>query len=1037
MPKLPLILRLLLTGAVVGIAVAPGSAFAQPAAVFEGTGLLEMIPPTSVVGDGTTQADLFVLALDANGAPIAGLSLKPSVSAGSVTALTDAGGGLYRITYTPAKVDAKGTVALTLKGKIGKDTIQRSWNFTVAPGRSRQLTAAANPPRMTLGQDRTATLSFNLAGGDRQSLAGVDLVLTASSGTIENLTNLGGGQFTALFTAPSVNYPHVAMITAADKRDPSRTFGSVAIPMWGKVDFPVAVAPNARVLIKMADQQFGPIQADAQGRARVPLLVPPGAQAAEKISIGADGKSTSEPLDLKVPEARRIALVPTATLPGDSRLQVPVHAVVFTVDGKPDTAAQVIFTTTGGTITAPKHAGNGVYSAIFTPPTSASAAQATITASLADSPAVQTVTTSVNLVSVRPASVELAAEPTVLSPTAEGFKVFTKVSGPDGVGLGARTITFSASGARVKGEVKDLRNGDYQALFATSGNGSVEVSASVAAPMTGNPMTRLLLVPSRTRLSNDGASSAMITVLSVDEFGYPVSNVAVGLKLTAGDGILPQQATTNADGLAQVFYTAGRKAGMVTFEATAGDLTAAGALAQVPGGLVLPDLPVAGSRADAVQVAEWDKALPELHLDREGAIAAVAAPVVASGSAVVRATRASLVSDPATISPGGRVKLLVNLTDESGKGVAGQALEFLTSAGTVGTVSDLGGGAYSAAFTVPAGASGDVKVSVGTQDGTASSFMRIQVGGAEAAWSTASPYTTTESTDPYAAKPTPPPPAPVAVALPPPPVAVAPKVAPPTVAPPKVVKPPPAPVATTGTVTKSNAPWLRARAGFVTSLYSYGQLPLTQATVLFPNELILSSMSLGGHVQARAFLPDMPNFGVEGDFRGTTYSLDPVPLCAALKDECKDAALVSDTVLASRLVGVGRYVFGSGANSFGVGGHLGWGISDVQTFTVKGTDEIQLTQLNLNSLVLGVEGSADIGDLFFVASFNEHLAGGTAPFNTEASLEAGYAFLPNVYASVSGELSLRDIGIENRDGDKVGEISDAYYGGTISIGVQL
>ena len=1035
MLKLPLVLHLLLVGAAMAVVAAPGSALAQPAAVFEGAGLLEMVPPTSVVGDGTTQADLFVLALDANGAPIAGLSVKPSVSSGSVTALTDAGGGLYRMAYTPGTVDAKSTVALTLKGKIGKETIQRSWKFWVAPPRSRHLTAAANPPRMTLGQDRTATLSFNLAGGDRQALSGVDLILTASSGTIENVTDLGGGQFTALFTAPSVNYPHVAMITAADKRDPSRTFGSVAIPMWGKVDFPVTVAPNARVLIKMGDQQFGPIQADAQGRARVPLLVPPGAQTAEKVSIGADGKSTSEPLDLKVPEARRIALVPTATtLPGDSRVQIPIHAVVFAVDGKPDTSAEVVFTTTGGTITAPKHAGKGVYSAVFTPPTSGSAAQSTITASLADRPAVQNVAMSVNLVSVRPAKVELAVEPTVLSATAEGFKVFTKVSGPDGIGLGARTITFGASGARLKGDVKDLRNGDYQALFMTSGNASVEVSASVAAPVTGNPMTHILLVPSRTRVNNDGASSTLITVLSVDEFGYPVPNVAVGLKLTAGDGILPQQATTNAEGLAQVFYTAGRNAGLVTFEATAGDITAAGSLVQVPERLALPAIPVAGSRSDAVHVAEWDNALADIHLDREGATPGIAAPVIATGSAVARATRAAVASDPATVSPGGTVKLLVTLTDEAGKGVAGQSLDFLTSTGTVGAVSDLGGGAYSASFSVPASASGDLRVSVATLDGTASSFMRIPVGGAEAAWSTASPYTTTESTDPYAAKPTPPPPAPAAVAPPPPPVAVAPKVAPP-----KVVKPPPAPVAAkvAAPATKSDAPWLRARGGFATSLYSYGQLPLTQATVLFPKELILSSMSLGGHVQARAFVPNMPNFGVEADFRGTTYSLDPAPLCAALNDECKDAALVGDTVLASRVVGVGRYVFGSGANSFGVGGHLGWGISDVQTFTVKGTQEIQLTQLNLNSLVLGIEGSADIGDLFFVASLNEHLAGGTAPFNTEASLEAGYAFLPNVYASVSGEMSLRDIGIENRDGEKVGQISDQYYGGTLSIGVQL
>ncbi|GDX79621.1 hypothetical protein LBMAG42_14320 [Deltaproteobacteria bacterium] len=1032
MLKLPLVLRLLLVGAVVSVAALPGVAYAQPAGVFEGTGLLEMIPATGVVGDGATQSDLYVLALDANGAPIAGLSLKPAVSAGTVGALTDAGGGLYRLAYTAPKVDAKAAVTLTLKGKIGKEAVQKTWNVNVAPARSHQLTAAANPPRMTLGQDRSATLSFNLAGGDRQALSGVDLVITASTGTIENVTNLGGGQFTALYTAPALNYPHVAMVTVADKRDPSRTFGSLAIPMWGKVDFPVTVAPNALVMIKLGDQQFGPIQSDAQGRARVPILVPPGAQVAELIAIGADKKSTSVPLDLKVPEAKRISLVPTAAaLPGDSRVQVPIHAVVVMGDGKPDLAAQVVFTTTGGTITAAKHEGNGVYTSMFTPPTGASAAQATITAALADKPAIQTAAISVNLVSVRPSKVDLTAEPTLLPATAEGFKVYAKVSGPDGVGLGARTITFGAAGARLKGDVKDLRNGDYQAVFTTSGNGPVELTATVASPVTGNPMSRLLLVPSRTRLNNDGVSSSMITVVSVDEFGYPVPNVAVTLKLTSGDGLLPQQATTNSEGLAQVFYTAGRKPGLVGIEAAAGDLVAAGGLAQVPENLALPSVPVAGSRIDAGLVAEWDKALAEVHLDREGMSGGVAAPALTTSVGAARATRAALTSDPATISPGGTVKLLVNLTDEAGQGVAGQKLDFLTSAGTVGTVTDMGGGKYSAAFTVPANASGDIKVSVATQDGTASSFMRVPVGGAEAAWSGASPFTTQPTADPYATQPVVAPP-PVA---PPPPVVAAPVPPPPVVKPPPAVKPP----VTTTTVTKvdTESPWLRVRAGAAVSLYSYDQLPLTQATVLFPNELALSSASYGGHVQGRLFLPMLRQVGLEADFRGTTYSLDPVPLCAALDNECKDAELVSDTVLATRVVGVGRYVFGSGSNSFGVGGHVGWGISDVQTFTVKGGQEIQLTQLNLNSLVLGIEGSADIGNLFFVASFNEHLAGGVAPFNTEASLEAGYAFLPNLYGSVSGEMSLRDIGIENRDGEKVGQISDQYYGATISIGVQL
>lgn len=34
-----------------------------------------------------------------------------------------------------------------MKGKLGKDTVQKSWDLTVNPPRSTALTAAANPRR--------------------------------------------------------------------------------------------------------------------------------------------------------------------------------------------------------------------------------------------------------------------------------------------------------------------------------------------------------------------------------------------------------------------------------------------------------------------------------------------------------------------------------------------------------------------------------------------------------------------------------------------------------------------------------------------------------------------------------------------------------------------------------------------------------------------------------------------------------------------------------------------------------------------------
>ena len=49
----------------------------------------------------------------------------------------------------------------------------------------------------------------------------------------------------------------------------------------------------------------------------------------------------------------------------------------------------------------------------------------------------------------------------------------------------------------------------------------------------------------RDRPPNDGLSSAMVTVLTLDEYGYPVGNIVVDLKVVGGDGTLPAQVTTD------------------------------------------------------------------------------------------------------------------------------------------------------------------------------------------------------------------------------------------------------------------------------------------------------------------------------------------------------------------------------------------------------------------------------------------------------------------------------------------------------------
>ncbi len=601
-----------------GAPIGPTSALAATASVFEGH-VVELLQPSDVVGNGATPIDLHVLAVDAAGRPLVLSKSKLDVTGGTATELVDAGGGLYTFTFTPGRVEAATNASINLKSKLpNKDTLTRSWTVRVAPSRTHAIAATANPAALTLGTDKTANVAFAVTGGDPAALARVQLAYSASVGTITNVTHLGGGQFNGLYTAPTGNVPQVALVTAVDLADPTRGYASVAITLGAKFDQAVTVLPRAQVILKVGGREFGPVTADSKGRAKVPVVVPPGITTATRVQVDAAGAVSEESIALSVPEARRIALFPTATaLPADGQLPVPVRALVVTPEGRPDESAQVEFTGSVGAFSAARHEGGGVYVATYTPPLGNAPVKATLSAKLVDRAPIQTDSRVVGLVPTRARRLSLAAEPVVLPTDATSLVLVAKVAGPDGAGLAGRTLAFSANGAKLA-EVKDLKNGDYRATFTTTGKGPVEVSATVATAATANPLAHVLVLPTRVRLPPDGLSSTALTIATVDELGYPVADVDVDLRVLTGDGALPATTRTNASGIAQVYYTAGRKNGLVAIEAVAGDRAAGVSLLQAPPEVALPDLPVVVTPATRAMLDALGGTMAELRVERGG-----------------------------------------------------------------------------------------------------------------------------------------------------------------------------------------------------------------------------------------------------------------------------------------------------------------------------------------------------------------------------------------------------------------------------------
>jgi len=705
---------------------------ARAATLFPAPGMLELLPFGSVIGDGSNPVMMHVLALDPNGAAFSELKFKISATGGNAGGAQHLGNGLYRFALMPPKVDAERTIELTIKAKTPeKETLTKTYAVTVVPPSARRIKVTASPDSLLLGRDDAATLTIDFSGTAASDVSKTQLVVNATSGKVSNLTHLGEGRWSARFEPPKQQFPQLALITVADQNDPSRTYGHARIRLVGKTPYPIASSPNATVILSVGGRDFGPIKTDGSGRAKLPIEVPPGV--GEITQITTVGAETQRDLKkLKVPTSPRISLLPLpAGVPADDRITIPVRAVVSTAQGDSDGQAYLQITATAGTVTEARHEGDGVYVAEYRPPTGNATVRATLVASLPQEPG-QASSADISLAPVRPAGVELTPEPAKMAATAEGFHILAKVSGHTATGLASRDLRFTANGARLIGTVKDLKGGDYKAAFATKGkNLPADVSVAVSTPATGNPLREILLIPARTRLPNDGLSSSMLTVMTLDEFGYPVGNIVVSLSLATGDGSLPSTVTTGAMGMAQVYYTAGRTAGLVNIQGRAGGYVGGAPILQAPLDLI-PGLalPFSGTESTRKHAASWSNNIQTVRVEREGVTGALL-PVESRPDTGAPGELAKLVmsAEPNSIVPGGSVTLKIRATDENDRGIGGIAFDLVASDASFGPITDRGNGNYAVSLKAENSAHGHIKVTVVADDGGKAAFRRISVVG--------------------------------------------------------------------------------------------------------------------------------------------------------------------------------------------------------------------------------------------------------------------------------------------------------------------
>src|SRR5512133_564412 len=215
-----------------------------------------------------------------------------------------------------------------------------------APDPAAALGVRIDPPGLVLGPDATARIDVE-ADGD------VPPRVVASAGRVENVRRVAPGRFSADYRPPGEPYPQVAIVAAAA----GGAWSWAALPLSGHGVAVARSAPGAPIRVRIGDAFFGPVTADATGEARVPVVVPPGVDAAYH---------RDKPLPLHVPRSAHVYVaLDRDTAPADAEQEVPVRVLAVSATGVPRSGAPLELTVTEGRVDALAEVAPGEWSATW------------------------------------------------------------------------------------------------------------------------------------------------------------------------------------------------------------------------------------------------------------------------------------------------------------------------------------------------------------------------------------------------------------------------------------------------------------------------------------------------------------------------------------------------------------------------------------------------------------------------------------------------------------------------------------------------
>lgn len=379
------------------------------------------------------------------------------------------------------------------------------------------ITLIATPAEPVLGTDTSVVLELE-APADA-----TELRVFASRGRVEQLTAPGPGGRRAVYFLPSERVPQWAVLIATASSPRGQIHGVLVVPLLGQAVANVKAGAREPVTLHVGARTFGPVAADDEGRARIPILVPPGVE---------EARHRGGRVHLGVPPVQRLfAVVDRTQLTVDEAAEALVYLVALGREGAPR-ATPISLSSDRGTVGEATPLSAGLFAARWRFE-AGRPGRARLSASFdgAPGPAVA----DVELVAGPARTFELIA-PELVHAGDEALELEVRALDAAGnpavaelrasTALGAVALTERSPGRYGASLPLDPSFAGRTELELQLTRGGTQVGATRVRLVSG-PAAHIEVLPSAAEVTPDGRAPAAFQLAVSDRFGNPVSEPPV------------------------------------------------------------------------------------------------------------------------------------------------------------------------------------------------------------------------------------------------------------------------------------------------------------------------------------------------------------------------------------------------------------------------------------------------------------------------------------------------------------------------------